>query len=164
MQLSPLLNAAILWVHLFSAVLFVGGSFFIWLVVMPASDLIKDELERMRVIEKMARRFGKISGALLILLIVTGVYNASWYLPSTTALFDTYEGNLLLVKVVLVILLVALVSLHGGYYGRKIITLSKEEKFDELKAVRRQSRILSGASLVLMVAILILAVALQIPP
>lgn len=164
MQLPPLLNAAILWVHLFSAVLFVGGSFFIWLVVMPASDLIKDELERMRVIERMARRFGKISGALLILLIVTGVYNASWYLPSTTALFDTYEGNLLLVKVVLVILLVALVSLHGVYYGRKIITLSKEEKFDELKAVRRQSRIISGASLVLMVAILILAAALQIPP
>jgi putative copper resistance protein D len=164
-MLPPLFNAAILWIHLFSAILFVGGSFFIWLVVLPASHLIaKDESERMQIVEKIARQFGRITGPTLIVLVLSGVYNASWYLPSTSALFDTYLGNLLLVKIVLVILLVALIYVHGLYFGRKIVRLAREGKLGELNAVRKQSRIVSAANLVLMMAILALAIFLQIPP
>lgn len=123
----PLLDAVVLWIHLLSAVLFVGGSLFIWLVVLPASKLIaKDESERMQIVEKIARRFGRITNITLVVLILSGVYNASWYLPSTGTLFDTYLGNLLLVKVVLVIVLVALIYLHGLYFGRKIVRLVEE--------------------------------------
>ncbi len=136
-----------------------------WLVVLPASHLIaKDESERMRIVEKMARRFGRITTLTLIVLVLTGIYNASWYLPSTDALFDTYPGYLLLVKIVLVIALVVLVSLHGIYFGAKIVRLSREKKLKELNAVRKQSRIVSAVNLVLMVAILLFAIFLQIPP
>jgi copper resistance protein D len=159
------LNAAILWVHLLSAVLLVGGSIFMWLVVLPASHLVtEDEAERMRIVEKMARRFGRITNIILIVLVLTGVYNASWYLPSTSALFDTYLGNLLFVKIVLVIALVVLIYVHGIYFGRKIVRLARERKFQELEAVRKRSRAVSAINLVLMVAILLFAVFLQIPP
>lgn len=40
--MTPLVNAVVLWVHLFSAVLFVGGSFFMWIVVVPASHALTE--------------------------------------------------------------------------------------------------------------------------
>jgi len=118
----------------------------------------------MQIVEKIARQFGRITSPTLVVLVLSGVYNASWYLPSTSALFDTYLGNLLLVKTVLVILLVVLIYVHGLYFGTKIVRLARERKLEELNAVRKQSRIVSAANLVLMMAILVLAVFLQTPP
>lgn len=162
-----LFNIAILWVHLFSAVLFVGGSFFMWLVIMPASHRIaKDESERTQIIGKISRAFGTITNILIVFLVLTGVYNASWYLHSFGALFSfaSYSGTVLFVKVVLVIALIILIYVHGAYYGRKIVRLAREKKLEELTAVRRRSRVISYANLALMAAILILAVMLQMPP
>ncbi len=162
---SALLDAAILWIHLLSAVLLVGGSFFMWLVVLPASRRIsEDEAERMRMVEKIARRFGSITTVTLAVLVLTGIYNASWYLPSANALFDTATGNVLLAKVVLVAALVFLVYVHGFYFGRKIVRLAREGMSEELEAVRKLSRVVSAVNLVLMVSILVLAVFLQITP
>ena len=158
------LDVLVLWVHLLSAVIFVGGSFFMWLVVMPSSHLItEDESERTRIVGKIAKQFGKIVNTLLIVLVVTGIYNASWYLPSTAALFDTYPGNILLAKVILVAALLALIYFHNVYFGRKIVRLAAEKKLDELKAIRRRSRVVSAANLILMLAVLLLAVMLQMP-
>ena len=159
-------NVVMLWLHLFSAVLFVGGSFFIWLVVMPASHLFaKDESERTQIIGKIAREFGRITTPTLVVLILTGIYNASWYLPSFGSLFafKSYGATVLFVKVILVIILVVLVYVHGAYYGSKISRLARERDTEGLKAVRRNSRIVSYANLALMIAILILAVMLQVP-
>ena len=156
-----------LWAHLFSAVLFVGGSFFMWLVVMPATHLFaKDESERTQIIGKIAREFGRITTPILVVLILTGIYNASWYLPSFTSLFsfEGYGATILFVKVILVVILIALVYLHGAYYGRKISKLARERDVKGLEAVRRDCRIVSFANLALMIAILILAVMLQVPP
>ncbi len=161
--MPPLLDAIVLWFHLLSAVLFVGGSLFIWLVVPPTKLIAKDEFERMQIVEKITRRFGRITNITLVVLILSGVYNASWYLPSTGALFDTYRRNLLLVKIVLVIVLVALIYFHGLYFGKKIVRLVEERKLEELKKVRKQSRIVSAINLVLMM-ILVFAIFLQIPP
>lgn len=161
-----LLNLAILWAHLFSAVLFVGGSFFMWLVVMPASHLFaKDESDRTLIVGKIAKEFGKITTPILAILVLTGIYNATWYLPSFEYLFSfkSYGATVLFSKVVLVVLLIALVYAHGAYYGRKIARLARDRDVEELAVVRRRSRIISYANLALMIAILILAVMLQMP-
>ncbi|MCL4519550.1 MAG: CopD family protein [Thaumarchaeota archaeon] len=162
-----LLNVVVLWIHLFSAVLFVGGSFFIWIVLMPAlQTLSKDESERTRIMGSIARQFGRITNPILAILVLTGIYNGSWYLPSFEYLFSfkSYEATVLFVKAILVLILLILVYVHGAYYGRKIARLASERKIDQLKAVRRKSRLVSYANLVLMVAILVLAVMLQMPP
>lgn len=160
---SALLDAAVLWVHLLSAALLAGGSFFMWLVVVPASrQFSDDEGERMRIIERIARRFGTVTNIALAVLVLTGIYNASWYLPSS-ALLDTRTGNLLLAKSVLVVGLVLLVYVRGFHFGRKIVRLAGERKLQELEAVRKRSRVVSATNLALMVAILVLAVLLQIP-
>ena len=161
------LDIAILWVHLFAAVLFVGGSFFMWLIVMPASRLFaKDESERTQIVGKIAKEFGRITNPILVILILSGIYNATWYLPSFASLFsfDSYGSSVLFVKVVLVVILIALIYAHGAYYGRKISKLARERNVEGVKAVRRKSRIVSYANLALMVVILVLAVMLQTSP
>ncbi|MDV3277561.1 MAG: CopD family protein [Nitrososphaerales archaeon] len=161
----PLFDTVILWAHLFSAVLFVGGSFFMWLVVMPASYLItEDESERTLIVGKIAKSFGRLTNPILVVLILTGLYNATWYLPSASALLGTGAGLLLLSKSVLVAVLVALIYAHNVYFGRKIVRLAREGKLDELKALRKKSRIVSFANLGLMVVILALVAVMQMSP
>jgi len=159
-----LFDALILWIHLFSAVLFVGGSFFMWLVIVPASRLITpDESERTRIVGKIARSFGNLTIPTLAVLVLTGLYNATWYLQSVTGLFG-YPGSILLVKIILVALLLVLIHVHNVHFGKRIVRLAEEKKFEELKALRRRSRLVSTTNLVLMLIILFLAVLLQLPP
>jgi putative copper resistance protein D len=160
--LTDLVQTVVLGFHLFSAVLFVGGSFFIWLVVEPVSHRLGlEEAARTRMIAQFARRFGSWSTPLLVVLIVTGLYNASWYLPSGKGLLTTPGGEVLLAKVVAVGLLVALIYVHGLYYGRKISALARAGDVVGLQKVRRVSRIISYANLGLMVVVLGLAALLQ---
>lgn len=159
-----LLDALVLWLHLFSAVLFVGGSFFMWLVVVPASRLItNDESERTQIVGKIAKAFGRMTNPTLAILILTGLYNATWYVPSLSMLL-AYPGTILLMKAVLVVVLLALIYVHNVHFGKKIVELAKDRKFSELRELRKKSRAVSAANLTLMIAILVLAVMLQIPP
>ncbi len=158
------LQIAILWVHLWSAVLFIGGSFFMWLVLMPVSrELAPDESARTVLVGRVARAFARWSNATLLLLVATGLYNATWYLPSADLATDlgTVAGQLLLVKVVLVGVLIALIYLHGLYYGRIISRLARERRVDELAQVRKRSRLVSYANLGLMAAILVVVTLMQ---
>jgi copper resistance protein D len=160
----PLLNAFILSVHLLAAVFFVGGSFFMWLVVVPASRLfVRDESQRTRLVGEIAKRFGRLTTPVLVVLVLTGIYNASWYLPSVGSLLTTVTGQILLVKMVSVAALLLLIYVHNVYFGRRIVLLAREGKLGELKAIRKRSRIVSAVNLALMVVILFLAVLLQMP-
>ena len=165
MNLITTLNTVMLWAHLFSAVLFVGGSFFMWLVVVPASRTItENEAERTEIVGKIARRFGKITTHILAVLILTGIYNAFWYLPSMAALYGTYSGQLLLVKIFLVLFLLIFIYLHNVYFGKRIINLASQKDVEGLNKLRKRSRVVSALNLLLMVAILIVATMMQLPP
>lgn len=159
-----LLDAIVLWIHLFSAVIFVGGSFFMWLVVMPATRLVaKDEAERTLLVGKIAKEFGRLVTPLLIILVLTGLYNATWYLPSFGSLFYTYDGLLLFTKSVLTVVLIALIYVHNVYFGRKIVKLAREHDVDGLKSIRKRSRVISMTNLALMALILLFATLMQSP-
>jgi len=160
--LTPLVNAVVLWMHLFSAVLFVGGSFFMWIVVVPASHtLTENEAERTRMVGKIAKQFAKIVNPALAILVVTGLYNVTWYLPSFGSLFSTYAGHLLLAKLSAVASLIVMIYISNVYFGRRIMRFAREGRLEELKALRRVSRLISFANLGLMVVILIFVVVMQ---
>ncbi|MDG6934268.1 MAG: CopD family protein [Nitrososphaerota archaeon] len=159
-----LLDAIVLWIHLFSAVIFVGGSFFMWMVVMPATRLVaKDEAERTLLVGKIAKQFGRLVTPLLVVIVLTGIYNATWYLPSFGSILYTYGGLLLFTKSVLTIVLIVLIYVHNVYFGRKIVKLAREHDVDGLKSIRRRSRVISMTNLVLMALILLFAVLMQSP-
>lgn len=154
--------AAVLWVHLFSAVLFVGGSFFMWLVLEPVSRaVVADEAARTLLVGRIARRFGKLTTPLLVVLIVTGLFNASWYLPSFADPLSTVPGQVLVAKTVVVAVMVALIYVHGLYFGRRISRLAREGQVEALRRIRRMSRLVAYVNLALMLTVLGLAVALQ---
>jgi copper resistance protein D len=160
--MPPFVDSIVLWIHLFSAVLFVGGSFFMWMVVVPASHLLtEDESERTRIVGKMAKRFARIVNPALLVLVATGVYNVTWYLPSMRSLFASYAGHLLLVKVSAVAALIVLIYVSNVHFGRKITKLAKEARLDELSVLRKTSRLVSFANLGLMLAILLLVAIMQ---
>lgn len=166
-MMRMIIDALILWIHLFSAVIFVGGSFFIWFAVVPASHhFARDESERTQIVGKIAKSFARITNLTLIILVITGIYNISWYLPSYSDMFafQTFEEKVLLTKMVLVLVLIVLIYLHGAYYGRKISKLAIQKDIEGLKSIRKKSRIISYTNLALMIVILALATMLQTPP
>lgn len=162
MDLPPLLNAVILWIHLISAVIFVGGSYFMWMVLVPASySLTTDESERTRIVGRIAKQFAKVVNPSLVVLVLTGLYNMTWYLGSFSDLLYSYAGHLLLAKVGTVAVLVALLYVSNVYYGRRIVRLARDGKMEELKAMRGKSRLVSFTNLGLMALILLLAAIMQ---
>jgi len=147
-----LINLIILWVHLFSAIIFVGGSFFIWLILVPSSrEIFKDERERTIFIGKVAKRFGKLVNLSLIILLSTGLYNLTWYLPS----FDLLQpsARFLLIKLILVILMLFFIYLHNSYFGKKIVKLAEEGKMKEIMNIRRISRKIAYLNLIILALI-----------
>ena len=156
-----IVNSVILWIHLVSAMFFVGGSLFVWWVVVPASyRLTKDESRRTEIVGTIARVFGRIVGPTILVLIATGIYNATWYLSSFGELFRDAKGIVLLAKIIVTAVLIALIGVHDVYFSRKIARLAAEERHTELAAVRRWSHVLSAATVVAMGGVLALTVSL----
>ncbi|MEM3685456.1 MAG: CopD family protein [Conexivisphaerales archaeon] len=134
-----------------------------WLVVVPASfEVTKEESQRTMLVGRIAKRFGLVSNISLIVLILTGIYNASWYLPSYSALLSTIPGRLLLAKVLSVALLLIGVYSHNVYFGRRIVSLAREGKVQQLNALRKKSRVVSTFNLVMMIVILLIAALMQV--
>jgi uncharacterized membrane protein len=133
------------------------------LVVVPVSHILTDdEAARTRIVGKIARVFGKVTTPTLAILVLTGIYNATWYLQSVNGLFD-YPGTILLTKMALVAVLLLLIYVHNVYFDKQIVRLAEDRKFEELKTLRRRSRLVSAANLSLMLVILLLAVMMQMP-
>ena len=155
---------ALLWIHIFFAIIFIGGSYFMWLVLWPASFKVSDdEKQRTRFVGVVAKRFAYFSHASLLILIVTGlILSFDWYLPQPADLTTTLPGNILLSKIIVVAAMIAIVYGNNMYHGKRIMKLSREGKKEELQKLRRMSHILSFISLGLMAVIVVLAVALQI--
>lgn len=144
-------------VHVFAAALLLGGSFFIWVVVVPASrDFGVGEAERTRMIGQVARRFGLVVYASLAVLIGTGIPIAVIEFGTLAALVETASGLLLLVKVILVAAFLVLMYLHNVVYGRQITALAKAGQTEELRRLRRRSRPIAYINLALLTAIFLL--------
>ncbi len=160
--MTALIQQIVLWIHLVTAAFLVGGSLFVWLVLIPASYRIAaNEAERTRLVGAVARQFGRIAAFDFLLLVASGVYNATWYLGSLADLFTSQRGILLLVKIILVALLLGATLVHDLFFSRRISRLAAEGKIEELRATRRKSRVVSFLSLLFMVGVLVMVVLMQ---
>lgn len=159
-----MLELFVLWVHIVAVIIFVGGSLFMWMVMVPASyEVTNDEVQRTITLGKVAKRFAKVVNLSLILILASGLYNATWYLPSLSALVTTNTGRILLTKSLLVAVLLTLVYFNGIYYGRRIMKLAREKNLEELKRIRRVTNSLSYVNLALMLVVVLLAAMLRMP-
>ena len=153
----------ILWVHVFTAIFFVGGSFFIWLVVMPSSyKITDDEKLRTKIVGTIGKNFAFFTNISVIILIFTGLYNMTWYLGGNySALYNTFYGEILLAKIILVGAMILLMYGNNMYHGKKIMNMVRDGKMDEVRKLRKTSHYLSYITLFLMALITLLAVSLE---
>ncbi|MHB1440120.1 MAG: CopD family protein [Cuniculiplasma sp.] len=158
-----LIDTIVLWIHIFSAIFFVGGSFFIWVVVVPASfKITDDEKLRTRIVGLIGKQFALYTNISLVILIISGIYNATWYLNyDFLALFNTTGGNILLVKIILVGAMILIMYGNNIYHGKRIMQMAREGRMEELRKLRKWSHMLSFITLGLMIAITFAAVALE---
>ena len=154
------MNTVIHTLHVVSAGMWLGGVVFTIAVVSPALKAIKlSEAERVGVRSVIGRRYAKVGGANLLLLLVLAL------LDGLTAGF----GAAFYAEYALLGALFSLVVVHGTYFGRKLATLAEAERraqspneaaslADRRRALQRVSSKVSWLDLAISVGVAVLAI------
>ena len=157
-------QALLSWIHITSAAIWVGGSLFIGVVFAPILKKMSMSVEeRLQLMIKVGRRFNKIAVPALVILIVTGMYQAHLVLQKSDLLFDTSYGNVLIIKIVLVAALIATYAVHVRIIRKDIEDQITANQIPEaqLQKLRKKIIILGEITVVLSVIILFLAALLN---
>ena len=163
-MLMALEQALLSWIHITSAAIWVGGSLFIGVVFAPILKKMSMSVEeRLQLMIKVGRRFNKIAVPALVILIVTGMYQAHLVLQKSDVLFDTSYGNVLIIKIVLVVALIATYAVHVRIIRKDIEDQITANQIPEaqLQKLRKKIIILGEITVVLSVIILFLAALLN---
>jgi len=158
--MSPIEQAIILWIHLISAAIWVGGSIFIGIVFSPILKTMFDSVEqRLQIMIKVGKRFNKIAVPSLIILIGTGLYNSYALLSKPDLLMATSYGHFLTIKIILVIALIITYVIHVRVIRKDVEDriMSKQMSAQQIQKLRKKIIILGEITVVLSVAILFFA-------
>jgi len=162
--MTPLEQAIIMWIHLISASIWVGGSLFIGIVFSPLLKSMFDSVEeRLQIMIKVGKRFNKIAVPSLIILIGTGLYNSYQLLSKPDLLTATSYGNFLIIKIILVFALIVTYVIHVRIIRKEVEDkiMSKQLSSNQIQKLRKKIIILGEVSVVLSVAILFFAALLD---
>ena len=120
--------------------------------------------ERLQIMIKVGRKFNKIAIPSLIILIVTGIYNSVPFFNNYEMLFSTNYGNLLTIKIILVIAIIIAYIIHIRIIRKdveeKIISKQLTEK--QIQILRKKIIILGEVIVVLSIVVLFLAALLKV--
>lgn len=158
-------QAIITWIHLISAAIWVGGSVFIGVVFAPVLKTMTTSLEeRLQIMIKVGRRFNKIAVPSLLILIGTGIYNSHLFLSKPDLLLSSSYGNLLIIKIILVIALLITFTIHVRIIRKDIEEkiMSKQLSKNQIQKLRKKIIILGEVIIVLSVAVLFMAALLDV--
>lgn len=157
-------DGLVMWVHLLGASIWVGGSIFLGIVLVPVLKAHTKSLEEMvGLMVKIGRRFNKISIPAFAALVASGIYNSRAFIGEPSALLDTTYGNILLIKIILVIGTILAYVVHirllDADMERKIMSGQGGNVY--VQSVRTKIIILGEVIVVFSVAILLLAALLN---
>jgi len=152
-------QALLTWVHITSAAIWVGGSLFIGVVFAPILKKMSMPVEeRLQLMVRVGRRFNKLAMPALFILMATGIYQAHLVLQSDI-LYNTSYGNVLIIKIILVIALLITYAVHVRIIRKDVEDkiIAKEMPQEQLQQLRKKIIILGEVTVVLSVIILFLA-------
>jgi copper resistance protein D len=163
-MIMAVVDGLVTWVHLVGASIWVGGSIFLGVVLVPVLKSHTETLEEMvALMVKIGRRFNKITIPAFAALIASGIYNSRVFLGEPVALLDTTYGIILLTKVILVIATIVTYVVHirllDADMERKIMSGQGGNIY--VQSIRTKIIILGEVIVVLSVAILLLAALLD---
>lgn len=106
-------DGLVTWVHLICASIWVGGSIFIGIVLVPVlKSYTKTVEELVALMVKIGRRFNKMTIPAFAILIATGLYSSRGFFGDPVALVESSYGMILLIKIALVIATVGTYIVH----------------------------------------------------
>ena len=161
--------ATVRWVHLLSAIAWIGGQLFIVLVLLPIMRTALPANERTLLFARVGQRFAVVSWVALSLLVVTGFLNGERRGILWSRLLASSYGERLAIKLGLVAVVIAITLVHALYFGRRLTVLAEhardagtvdEAAGRERRRLQRASIILSAVNLLLNLAIVLLAASL----
>ena len=157
-------QAILTWIHVTCAAIWVGGSLFIGVVFAPILKKMSMPIEeRLQLMIKVGRRFNKLAVPALIILMITGMYQAHLILQKSDLLLESSYGNVLVIKIILVIALIVTFAIHVRVIRKDVEEkiMSKQISNDQLQVLRKKIIILGEITVVLSIIILFLAAVLN---
>ena len=163
-MLMTLTDSLVTWVHLICASIWVGGSIFIGVVLVPVLKSHTKSIEELvALMVKVGRRFNKITVPAFGILMATGMYNSRGFIGDPGAMLETTYGTILLTKIILVIATVVTYVVHirllNADMERKILSGKGGNIY--VQSVRRKLIVLGEIIVVLSILILLLAALLD---
>jgi copper resistance protein D len=157
-------DGLVMWVHLICSSIWVGGSIFLGLVLVPVLKSYTKSLEEMvALMVKVGRRFNKVTVPAFAALIATGIYNSRAFIGNPSTLLDTTYGIILLAKVILVVGTILTYIVHvrllNADMERKIMSGQGGNLY--VQSVRTKIVILGEIIVIFSVTILLLAALLD---
>ena len=157
-------QAILTWIHITCAAILVGGSLFIGAVFAPILKKMSMPVEeRLQLMIKVGRRFNKIAVPALIVLMGTGIYQAHLILQKSELLVESSYGNILAIKIILVVALIVTFAIHVRVIRKDVEEkiMSKQISDEQLQVLRKKIIILGEITVVLSIIILFLAAVLN---
>ena len=159
-----LTDSLLIWVHLVTASIWVGGSIFLGIVLAPMLKTITGSLgDRIALMIKIGRRFNKIAIPSFMILIITGIYNSRAFLEEPHLLFETNYGIILVFKIILVIATLVTYIVHvrilNAETEKTLSTGNAESVY--IQSIRSKIIHLGRITVILSVTILLLAALLD---
>jgi putative copper export protein len=157
-------DGLVTWVHLICASIWVGGSLFIGVVLVPALKSHTKSLEELvALMIKIGRRFNQFTVPAFAILIASGLFSSRAFVADPGALFASSYGVLLLIKILLVIATILTYIVHV-----RLLNADMEKKISAgvggsiyVQSVRSKIIHLGRITVVLSIAILLLAALLD---
>ncbi len=153
---------AVVFLHLLAAVVWVGGTVFLSLVLVPVARRLPPA-ERAALITQVGVRFRTVGWIALAVLVLTGLANAAfrgvtWEGVVTGRVVASTWGRTLALKVALVAAILGLSALHDFVVGPAASRAAAGQATPEALRRRRQAAWLGRINLVLALVVLLLAV------
>lgn len=140
----------VLTIHVLAAIIWLGGMFFISLVLVPSLRKLDPPTKRTEILSTTAKRFSLVSWIAILLLLVTGVINAvnrgvTIGLVSSGELFSSHFGIILTFKVFLVLVMILISAVHDFILGPKLIKMTELQRPgpDSAKLVAKNRKFVS---------------------
>ena len=157
-------DGLVTWVHLICASIWVGGSLFIGVVLVPVlKSYTKSVEDLVALMIKIGRRFNKITVPAFAILIASGLFTSRAFLGDLGALFESTYGLILLTKIILVVATIATYVVHI-----RLLNSDMEKKISSgfggsvyVQSVRSKIIHLGRITVVLSIVILLLAALLD---
>lgn len=152
----------VVFIHVISAIMWVGGILFLGVVAVPAVRRLQSET-RSVLMSELGRRFRNIGYTLLGVLIVTGVIQA-WVHGATVtnvlngSFFQSRFGATLGAKLIFVLLMLGVSVVHDFVVGPASVRASQEGR--ETESLRKTASWLARLTALLALAVIAYAVML----